>query len=1148
MPSIKFPYKDPDRRRSRAALELPAPSFWEMIKASGQEAWVRNPTSSTRRMTEVYRAQSGWGDTPEFLLPGFAPFTGGAPVPEDDRFLSPEEWKTSEHYREDLSFPDGVKQSVAQILAERKDEENKRLEVLRRAPKGPVSIGSMLATDLIVSALDPMNVAASFVPVVSQARYAGWVAKRGKTLARAGRGAVEGVAGAAMVEPLVLAASSQEQADYTMADSLINVGMGTILGAGLHTGLGAIGDRFKLRAAVGQLADDREVRVDALDATDQGKLWPGQLEPRDRIAGQGLLDTEATSAEFEADVAFREVEAAAQAGRLTEPEARSFQEELEALTVTDDQIKDMFFEFQEVAEVRRAEGKLRWAEERILNNYDEFASSIKEAELINKRNAALALLRRNEIMTDVGRYEDPVQGLQAKIAGTDKATVGGRLSTDARAQALSNEFFGGLVADLRKQGLLRVWKSGKLEKEIAQELAEIRPKGGKPGVSGSPQARAIAGVVHRLQNDMLRRLNRSGAWIRSMSGYITRQTHDLDKIRRAGFQEWMGFVMPLLDTERTFGPRGLNVEGDELEDMMMKVFKEIVSGRVLEGDLLSDMGANVAKKASASRFLHFKEPTDFLTYNARFGQGTLTGAIHRSMEGAAKNIALMDTFGPNPERQFTKLLDELENKHIGDQKISQRLQKKRAGLENLFGEVSGIFNVPVSTRLHRFGKTVRAMHHLSKLGGVLLSSLVDPAVVSSEFRYQGSRMLGSYLKTLQAVIGGRKKGTQREIADMVGVGLDGMQGEIFARFSSEDGAPGATSRLMEKFFKLTGLSWWNDAWKTGVGSIMMRDLAKQRKASWKALPDRLRTVLEQYEIGRKEWGLIRKAKTVKDGEGRSYITPAIVDNLDALDIADHLRLRREDIGIDAYTDRQIRRFRDDLATKIRSYIVDRVDYAVLTPGARETSMMKLGTKPGTPVGEAVRLMMQYKTFPITFTRKMFGREFSKGKLSGALGLTHLILATTALGYVARSAKAISKGRKPEDPKDPKTWASSLVQGGGLGIYGDFLFGEYDRYGHGFLSTAAGPTGSTLEDVAKIYAKAIRGEDVGAQAARTVQSMTPFQNLFYTRAAMDYLLFYQIQETLNPGYLRRMERNLKRRSGQEFLIPPSRVIEHGAWRR
>jgi hypothetical protein len=155
-----------------------------------------------------------------------------------------------------------------------------------------------------------------------------------------------------------------------------------------------------------------------------------------------------------------------------------------------------------------------------------------------------------------------------------------------------------------------------------------------------------------------------------------------------------------------------------------------------------------------------------------------------------------------------------------------------------------------------------------------------------------------------------------------------------------------------------------------------------------------------------------------------------------------------------------------------------------------------------------------------------------------MGIVGTMVGTTILGYMALSLKDIIKGREPRNPTDMKTFADAFVQGGGAGIYGDFIFGEFNRYGQGPLETFAGPTIGTASDVLKLYAKLRDGDPAGAAATRLAIQNTPFLNLFYTRAAMDYLFIYGIMEHNSPGYLRRMERRLEREKGQEFFFPPS----------
>ena len=104
-----------------------------------------------------------------------------------------------------------------------------------------------------------------------------------------------------------------------------------------------------------------------------------------------------------------------------------------------------------------------------------------------------------------------------------------------------------------------------------------------------------------------------------------------------------------------------------------------------------------------------------------------------------------------------------------------------------------------------------------------------------------------------------------------------------------------------------------------------------------------------------------------------------------------------------------------------------------------------------------------------------------------------------------------------------------------------MFGEFSRYGRSAVSTAVGPTLGQVDDLAELWTKIRPGGDVGANAFRMAMNNTPFINLFYTRAALDYIILYELQEMINPGYLSRMEQRIMRENNQKFFIPPTSVV-------
>jgi hypothetical protein len=115
--------------------------------------------------------------------------------------------------------------------------------------------------------------------------------------------------------------------------------------------------------------------------------------------------------------------------------------------------------------------------------------------------------------------------------------------------------------------------------------------------------------------------------------------------------------------------------------------------------------------------------------------------------------------------------------------------------------------------------------------------------------------------------------------------------------------------------------------------------------------------------------------------------------------------------------------------------------------------------------------------------------------------------------------------------------AAVLQSGGAGIFGDFLLGTQSRFGNSLLETLAGPLAGTVGDFAKAAGLTLHG-DVAAgrdQAIRAAVNTTPFINLWYTRAAMDYLFLDGMREWMSPGYKRRMLRRMRKDYGQRPIV-------------
>jgi len=167
-----------------------------------------------------------------------------------------------------LTFEDGVTRAEAQLLQSRKIEEIKYQLAYDKAKN---TKGTLTLTTAFSALLDPVNIAAMFIPIVGQAYYANLIVKYGITGARIRRGAIQGAAFTTAFEIPAYAQLKSEQADYTILNSMVNVAAGTGLGSLLHVGGGWAWDKYKgvtkeqhslaARTAIGQLADGKPVEV-----------------------------------------------------------------------------------------------------------------------------------------------------------------------------------------------------------------------------------------------------------------------------------------------------------------------------------------------------------------------------------------------------------------------------------------------------------------------------------------------------------------------------------------------------------------------------------------------------------------------------------------------------------------------------------------------------------------------------------------------------------------------------------------------------------------------------------------------------------------------------------------------------------------------
>lgn len=795
------------------------------------------------------------------------------------------------------------------------------------------------------------------------------------------------------------------------------------------------------------------------------------------------------------------------------------------------------------------EAALRAAEE--LSNADVLA---KQIEARNKAiNTRIAAQRLGELRTT---WKDrPDIGLEAMLVGRNDARTGSRRSVSSEVAQLRGKYHAGINYDFDRADLVKFIASGSNDREIADAMWRIGRGEKTDGMT--QQSVSAAKIIMKWQETARVDENRAGAWIGKMPGYIVRQSHDILKIRAAGYESWRNAILPRLD-DVTFD--GIT----DRESFLSDVYDGLASGVHLTSEKPDWMNgfkgsANAAKRASQERVLHFKDGVTWHEYNEQFGTGSLREAVFGGLNSAARTTGMMRVLGTNPQNMFNYLASTIEKdiKKSGNPAALADFNTKVKRINRtVMPQVDGSLNIPGSVGWANASANVRGWLRMSQLGGAVISSFNDVPISATEMRYQGQNFMQAVLGAMKGRFTRYTSAEQKEILSSIGVYSDAMTQEIIRRISGDDSMTGKMGRAQQLFFKYNLMNFWTESGRNSNAMMITNWLAQNADQAHARLPEDLRRVLDLHGIGDREWEIFRHMD-MADSEGRKFMTTSGIRGVPDDVISGYVQSK----GLKP-TERAISDARDQLEGQLRGYILDRLNIAMSEPGDRTQAFMKMGTVPGTVAGEAIRFAGQYKSFTASFMQNVLGREvFGRGYTpaglgeskttsmtnalmrngSGAfMGAANLFVWATLFGYTSMQAKLLLKGQTPR-PADAKTFLAAAAQGGGLGILGDFMFGEVNRMGAGPVTSLMGPAASNADSIITLLQSTTRGDADLGDWYRTALDNTPFLNVFWLRTAMNGLILNRIQDALDPGSLERYQRRVEREQGNEFLIPPSHFM-------
>ncbi len=739
--------------------------------------------------------------------------------------------------------------------------------------------------------------------------------------------------------------------------------------------------------------------------------------------------------------------------------------------------------------------------------------------------AGLTIKRRTAIMADLKQYGQQTSDTRFK---GKKGDGGGPIDPQAASALIDHDPRAGfsnvearrkrIVGDAHRQidkiltdhsaNLLGQVRGKAQLNDIVRELFE--------GGTGNKAAEELADAWRRAAEQLRQRFNKAGGDIGFRSDWGMPQSHNWKKVRAAGYDAWRDAILPKLDRTRMVDTRtGLPFTEEGLENALRSVFDTIRTN----GDNTLTPGApgkpSLANARGDARFLVFRNADDWMEYQSDFGAGTAYDAMMGHIEAMARDIAALEILGPNPKATLGWVKDTIRKEASLDAspgtKAIERAKAAGNRIDRLWNEYSGATLEAENETLALVGSSLRAFQVSTKLGSAFLSGISDFGFQHSRRSFNGlpqARVLGDYLKLMKpGSVAGQQLAIRRGlIADEYANRTAGTNRYLLEELSGE-----FAQRLASGVLRVSLLARHTQALRWVYGMESLATYTEAAGTAWNKLEMPLRGALERYGIDEAGWNRLRAAPMDQDG-GVDWISPHNLDDADR-----------------------------EIGDRFLEMIHSETDIAVPVADLNTRAVYNTAFKRGTWVGEAGRSAFQFKSFGISVMLRQSGEILAMNAGTAAKYAGGLMIATTLMGAVSVQLKSLAQMKDPRPMGDAKFWTAAMLQGGGFGIFGDFLFAAESRAGGGIAETIAGPSVGDAQRLIDLT----QAKDPRTKAVRTAKGFVPGNNLWFARAAFDRLVADQIEEAINPD-LRNARRRLDRYAAEQgtgyFWAPGDRLPE------
>lgn len=577
------------------------------------------------------------------------------------------------------------------------------------------------------------------------------------------------------------------------------------------------------------------------------------------------------------------------------------------------------------------------------------------------------------------------------VARSGVARPGMLDSVDGHRRALIDNDVAAMDVVLKELGLHREWmQNGPIVRKTFEEMAGMD--------TGNPAAKRLAKVLGDTNAIGAGRLNQLGANIHLLDGFVMSQIHNKRLFLRTGQETFIRDVMEMLDWDQTH-PELKTVK--ERQNFLSQFYHEVTKselGNYRDYDPVTD-GGNIASMVSRRRTLHFK-PGAIFDYDMKYGSGNTGSNIFTQITKRAERAAIMQAFGTDYKATWNSLMDNIKPPEGSKAETRYDAWAANNSFKHLTGELDRVENQDIAA----WGDGARKAANMIVGWMSTVSSVTDFSHAVSTAKWMGVPAN----KAVPAILSSMKKNFRRnsdnwQTLEGMGVGLNSLFSAVNRATLQDTAMQRFLTRGSDAVFRLNGQQAWNRIVQTAWLDVTTQHIGMEAVSGRVSPP--FKNWLESYGITTDEWKRMTKYAAEIEGLEGPRLVPDLIDD-------------------------------PVLSQKLRTALRDSMDYAVLQPSLSDNALLRAGTQAGTKSGEALRTIMQYKSYVLAMLSKAdrrfqhaYGGEywdesayFTRAQKERMIWTASLL----GLGALATSVKDMLRGREPFNPADEDQWSGSNI--------------------------------------------------------------------------------------------------------------------------